>query len=242
MPGAKHSELTYPFIGLREAITRVKGIYEKQHERPMPTSKYEIAILMDYTNLNGSAYTTISALLQYGLLETVDKQLQVSKDAINIISHQKGDQERISTLPKVAFRPPLFMELYRSYSTLDNLSDSSLQQTLKSRGLHPEEIDKLIRLYRGTIGFIEEETEDIHIEQQREVSMPNQPIVNDNSNRGSNSVMSSQENESWNQMLSLRVPDCDVRIIYNGDISQRVIDQIIAHLNLLRDSYSNEKK
>ncbi|GAC1391558.1 MAG: hypothetical protein NVS4B11_30840 [Ktedonobacteraceae bacterium] len=230
MPNSKSNDAAYPAVNFRETIMKAKMIFEERGTKPI--DKHAVARAMKY-GLNGYSYGVISALIQYGLLENVDRLLKVSDDASKIISSKTEPSERIKAIKKLAFNPPIFSELHKSYP--DNLPDNdSLELHLINKGLNPRVVDSFIRSYRSTVEFIEEETEEPDTE--IEVSMQTQPNTNHNSNWKDDAITATQGNELLDQMVSLKYPNCNFRLMYNSDISNKVIDQIIAHLNLLRES------
>src|SRR5437016_341654 len=146
----------YPTISLAEAVRRIEMVYNREHDHS--ADKLVIAKAMNYSSLNGSSYTTISALIKYGLLETAGDQYKVSPEGIDISRCQKGNPERIQAIQKVAFIPPLFQELHVNYGDVLP-SDDNLRAHLIKRNVNPNAVDDVIRAYRGTIEFVKEETQ-----------------------------------------------------------------------------------
>src|SRR4051794_1773864 len=100
---AKVRSPNYPQISLKDAITRAKVIYDREHRHP--TDKSVIARALGYGSLNGASQSVISALLKYGLLESVGDQLRVSTTGQDLAEHQPGDPERVAAVQRAAFLP-----------------------------------------------------------------------------------------------------------------------------------------
>ena len=144
----------YPVLSLGEAITRAQTVFERENTHP--ADREVIARSLGYGGLNGASLGVISALIKYGLLEQDGDQLRVRPAALDILVHQTGEPERVAAIQKAAFTPALFSELYDLYG--DRLpSDHSLRAYLVKKGFNPKTVDGVIRSYRDTISFLENE-------------------------------------------------------------------------------------
>jgi hypothetical protein len=99
----------YPTISLREAIEKVKLVYEKDYQNRIPRSL--VAEHMGYRSLNGKPMGVLSALTKYGLLEGRGDENHVSDLALEIIAHAPHTPERARAIDEAASRPDLFAEL-----------------------------------------------------------------------------------------------------------------------------------
>src|SRR6202047_428446 len=99
----------YPAIGLKEAIDRVKMVYDKDYQNRLP--KAVLAEHMGYKSLSGASLPVLSALAKYGLLEGRGDETRVSDLAVAIIAHPPGTPERAAALQQAAAAPDLFAEL-----------------------------------------------------------------------------------------------------------------------------------
>jgi hypothetical protein len=153
---AKVRSPNYPQISLAEAVARVKMIFQKENRHP--ADRAVIARAIGYGGLNGKSLGMISALTKYGLLEPAGgDQLRLSEMAVDLAVHSPGDPERVQAVRRVAFLPSLFTELHDQYGDTPP-SDQNLRAYLVKRGFNPQTVDGVIRSYRDTMAFVEEET------------------------------------------------------------------------------------
>ena len=92
MAEAKMRSPRYPNIGLREALEKVRSVYEADHRNKIP--KELVAQHMGYTGLNGKSLGVISAVTKYGLLEGGRDSMWVTERAQDILVREPGDPER----------------------------------------------------------------------------------------------------------------------------------------------------
>src|SRR5579864_2616803 len=99
----------YPSISLKEAIERVKMVYDKDYQNRLPRSV--MAEHMGYKGLSGASLPILSALLKYGLLEGRADESRVSDLAVSLIAHPSGTPEHYDALKRASSYPELFAEL-----------------------------------------------------------------------------------------------------------------------------------
>jgi len=144
----------YPAIGLREAIDKAKQLYRRIHNHP--TDKENIAKLLGYSGVNGSSSGVISALQKFDLLEPVGDEFKVPEAALDVILHSTGDVERKQFIKRVAFQPSVFADLYEKYG-VKLPDDNVIMAYLVKGGFNPKSVSTVIRTFRGTVEFVEEE-------------------------------------------------------------------------------------
>jgi len=150
---AKPRSPNYPAISLRDALDRVRKVYEKEHTTK--ASPDVVVKAMGYASLNGASMTILSALKKYGLLEEIGKELKVSGDALTILVDPKESQERIAAIRRAAFTPSLFSELRQQYGD-SSPSDENIRSFLLKRGFLQSTVDNAIRAYRDTLALVSE--------------------------------------------------------------------------------------
>ncbi len=144
----------YPFLSLRDAISRVQTLW--QHEKRNPAPIPVAASHWDYAAKSSGAFQTISALKQFGLLNdegSGDKrQVRLSEPALAILREEQGSEEWLSQIRAAALRPPIHRELWDRFKT--EASDKNLQTYLVfDRKFAEFGATTLIKLYRDTINF-----------------------------------------------------------------------------------------
>lgn len=145
----------YPSLTLREAIERVRKVYDAQHH--YPATKDVVAQNLGYGGINGKSLGLIGALKRYALLQADGENLRVSDDAISILELPEENPERTAALWRAATATPLFNDLYSTYG--DKLpKDSLLRHELIKRKFLPKAADEVIRIYRDNLDLVTPQT------------------------------------------------------------------------------------
>jgi hypothetical protein len=144
---AKARSPGYPAIGLKDAIDKVKAIYDEDYQSPIPRAV--AAQHMGYASLNGKSLGVLSALIKYGLLEGRGNDTRVSDLAVTIIAHEPGASERATAIRSAAARPELFSELDSRFKD-GKASDQAIRSYLMTQKFIPAAADAAIRSYRET--------------------------------------------------------------------------------------------
>jgi hypothetical protein len=152
---AKARSPEYPAIGLKEAVDRIKLVYDKDYQNKVP--KAVIAAHMGYKGLNGTSLPAIAALGKYGLLEGRGDETRVSDLALAIIAHPPGSPERVQALQTAASNPELFAELAGKFPG-GKASDAAIRSYLLTQRFIPAAADTALRSYRETIQLVEAES------------------------------------------------------------------------------------
>lgn len=145
----------YPAIGLKEAIDRVKMVYEKDYQNRLP--KAVIAEHMGYKGISGASLPILSSLAKYGLLEGRGDETRVSDLAVALIAHAPGTLERMQALHAASSMPELFAELDAKFQN-GKASDQAIRSFLLTSKFIPGAADAAIRAYRDTKALVEAES------------------------------------------------------------------------------------
>jgi hypothetical protein len=141
----------YPYIGLPAAIERVRKIYDKEHQGRM--SKQVVAKHLGFGGLNGVSMSVISALGKYGLLASIDDDLQVSNDALSILVDPPESEERAQAIRRAALKPELFTELNKHFGGTVP-SDVNLSAYLQKHGFTANAATLAAKSFRETMQLI----------------------------------------------------------------------------------------
>jgi hypothetical protein len=170
----------YPAIGLKEAVERVKMVYDKDYQNRLP--KKVVAEHMGYKSLSGASLPVLSALTKYGLLEGRGDETRVSDLAVAVIAHEPGTPERIAALKQAASLPDLFAELDGRFPD-GKASDPAIRSYLLTNKFIPGAADAAIRSYRDTKQFVDGESKGYNaneVEQETQpMSLENQARIKD---------------------------------------------------------------
>lgn len=250
----------YPMISLGEAVERIRAVWEKENRHP--ADKVDVAKALGYGSLNGASMGIISALIKYGFLEPVaGGQLKVSPLGMDVSIYGHQEPERVGAVRAAAFRPALFSELFDRYGpTLP--SDNNLRSYLVKRGFNPRTVDGVIRSYRDTVQFLDEESDGMWLEDGDGNLLPVQPsqtaqtplVVNSSATtrgadgdfldgvfRRSASVSHQQPpkpEEGTVKVLVFNIAeDAEARVEFRGRVTQEAIDKLIKMLELQQDTF-----
>ena len=219
----------YPYIGLPAAIERVRKIYDKEHQGRM--SKTVVAKHLGFGGLNGVSMSVVSALGKYGLLASIDDDMQVSDDALSILVDPPESEERAQALRRAALKPELFTELHKHFGGTVP-SDVNLLAYLQKHGFTANAATLAAKSFRETMQLISGLAPDGHasggaslegngmqVDQQRDSQKPPAPPAK----------MALGERELTTGLLSKAA---SFRLIVSGDVGVREIERLIAKLEL----------
>lgn len=221
----------YPYIGLPAAIERVRKIHDKEHQNRM--SRAVAAKHLGFGSLNGVSLSVISALGKYGLLASIDDDLQVTADALTILVDPPDSEERAQALRRAALKPDLFTELHKYFGGAVP-SDINLTAYLQKHGFTANAAGLAARSFRETMQLVSGQTSlprgtgekseengmppEQQPSQQRATATPLPPMK-----------MSAGERELTTGLLS---KSASFRLIVSGDVGVKEIERLIAKLEL----------
>lgn len=222
---AKARSPAYPAISLREAIEKIRLVYEKDYQNKIPRAL--VAEHMGYRSLNGKSLGVLSAVAKYGLLEGRAQANWVSDLALAIIAHSPGTPERMNAIAEAARQPNLFAELDSRFEN-GKASDAAIRSYLMTRKFIPYAADAALRSYRETKELVAEEGPGYN---EKAVWLP----------ESESPTMHANVHESKARMGErelLRGPlsrEANFRLIVSGKIGVKEIDRLIQKLQLDRD-------
>jgi hypothetical protein len=220
----------YPYIGLPAAIERVKQIYEKEHQNRM--SRNVVADHLGFGSLNGVSLSVISALSKYGLLATMDEDLQVSDDALTILVDPPDSADRVQAIRRAALKPDLFSELHKHFGGTVP-SDVNLLAYLQKNGFTANAAALAAKSFRETMQLISGQPSTFHandgkssegsgMQVEREQRDEQKPPV-------SHIKIAGGERELTTGLLS---KNASFRLIVSGEVGVKEIERLIAKLEL----------
>ncbi|MEK6556427.1 MAG: hypothetical protein AABZ31_14360, partial [Bdellovibrionota bacterium] len=199
------------------------------------------AKLIGFAGLSGPSRTVLSGIKKYGLIEDTNSGLRVSDLAVGILVDPKGSEERKLALQKAAFSPALFAEFWTQFGS-QKVSDEILKATLIKRGFMKHAAETSVSNYRETVQFLEEEAGSVQTSE--EVSNPslsanaNKQPTHEPQRPADNNV----ELTAGKDVLVYRISaDCSVRLIFDGPVTVKRIEKLIAMLDLNKDAFPVEE-
>jgi hypothetical protein len=155
---AKARSPQYPAISLKEAIEKVRAVYDNDYQNPI--SRSVVAKHMGYNGLNGKSLGVLSAVGKFGLLEGRGDETRVSDLAVRIIAHPTGTPERAEAITEAAGNPELFAELDARYPN-GKASEQAIRSYLLTQKFIKPAADAATRTYLETKDFVCSETRDV---------------------------------------------------------------------------------
>lgn len=148
--------VSYPFMSLPEAIDAARKIYNKERKTAAPVAS---AIQhLGYAETSSGGRQTISALLQFGLLEDEgkkeDRLVRLTVRALDVLLAGEGSQERRSALIDCVRSPKIYGDIFAKWP--DELpSDQTISYfLLRDRNFNPKAINTFIQDLRNSLAFV----------------------------------------------------------------------------------------
>jgi hypothetical protein len=251
---AKARSPQYPVIGLGEAITKAKAVYEKDYQNRIP--RLVVAKHMGFKALHGKALGVLATLSRYGLLEGRGGEYRMSDRAVSILAHPAGSTDRIAEIKAAASSPAIFQELDRRFPDGKG-SNEGLRAYLMTNGFIPDAAETAIRSYRETKRVVEAEEKGydstsaeealeaptgvaiVDAEQARK-SIPlhhRSVALRSETATGKEFAVMQSERELTTGLLS---KDASFRLIVKGPIGVREIDRLIRKLEFDKEILADE--
>lgn len=153
---AKMRSPNYPSLTLKDAIGRVKRVYDSEHTHAAP--REVVAKALGYNSLNGTSLSILGTLIRYGLLEKSGKDgLKVTADTVTALELDENHPDRLDALTRLAFKPALFAELDERFGN-ELPSDVNLKHYLiQQKSFLPDAAEAVIRVYRENLELVTQE-------------------------------------------------------------------------------------
>jgi hypothetical protein len=228
---------------MAQAIDRISMIYEKEHTHTIPAEA--AAEAMNYTSLNGTSKSILSALRKYGLLNSGSDGYKVSDDAITILELPADDPQRVAAIHRAALRPSVFKLLHDKYGT-SLPSDGTLRHFLVQNNYQSDGANQVIRFYKETLDFLTRIAPRLAEKDSRSKAIT-QITPEDHGTSADVQAIPSQHDLSPMAPTSsgrLRFhisQNCDAEVNFSGTVTQEAIDKLIQYLEISKDVYQSSK-
>ena len=142
----------YPTVGLREAVDRAKRFVTangKAGAIPAIAARH-----IGFATAHGQAYSVLSALKKFGLLEEKDGRVTPTQRAMEIVSLPESDPRRLKAIRDAAVAPTIYAELLEHYGDTNLPHDETLAGELVAyKGFNPNGVKEFLKAFRETIEF-----------------------------------------------------------------------------------------
>src|ERR1700683_108438 len=144
---------SYPSIGLREAIERVRRLYESDGKAGAPMEAAFRSI--GFGGKNGASLKVMAALRKFDLVQYQAGRAVPTKMALDILVFEDDDERKKAAKRTAALSPDIYRELVESYREAGRLpSDTSLKSELiADAGFNRNSVDAFLKDFRDTLEF-----------------------------------------------------------------------------------------
>lgn len=238
----------YPSLSLPEAIKRIDMLHKAAYSSVLDSDTVAKAIGFS-SSRNGSALKTISSIKKYNLLEETSRGLKVSDLAVDILLEGKGSEKRNFALKLAAFAPSLFAELNDQYGNQLPIDDV-IRAGLVKKGFTRDAADVAIKKFRETVEFIKFEIPESELRGELTVRTPAAPPTAYDLKHAAGAVREQEfrmqeapllPDASASETLLFRLSrDCSVKMSFDGKVTTKGIEKLIALLDLNKDAYPED--
>ena len=153
-PGTR--SVSYPFIGLEEAVRRARTFYEAERRNAAPV--VSAVEHWGYAEKSSGGRQTIAALIQFGLLmdegSGEERKVRLTDLALDIVLDEDGTFRRKDALRAAAKLPKLYAELISQFPLPDLPSDQTLKYfLLREKAINANAVDACMRNFRETLRY-----------------------------------------------------------------------------------------
>ncbi len=143
----------YPTIGLREAVDRTKKFVAANGKAgAMPAIA---AKLIGFASAHGQAYSALSALKKFGLLEEKDGRVLPTQRGMEVAGLPESDPRRLKAIADAAVSPSIYAELFELYKNTNiPANDETISgELITYKGFNPNAVKEFLKAFRETIEF-----------------------------------------------------------------------------------------
>jgi hypothetical protein len=142
----------YPAVGLREAVERVRKLYEADGKAGAPDKL--AAIHIGFASAHGQAMAVLAALKKFGLIEPSNGRMVPTQRAIEIINLPEADPRRLQALKEAALSPAVYSELTQQHKETGFPADDVLQSELVTyKGFNRSAVAGFVKDLKDTLQF-----------------------------------------------------------------------------------------
>jgi len=142
----------YPTVSLPEALERVGKLFKEDGRAgatPAIAAKH-----IGYATAHGLAYSVLSALKKFGLLDEGNGRVFPSQRAIELLNLPTNDPRRIQGLKDAALSPQIYRELVEQHIQTGLPGDEALQAELVTyKNFNPKAVEGFVKDFRATLEF-----------------------------------------------------------------------------------------
>ncbi len=148
----RHRSPSYPTVGLREAVERLRKLYEKDGKAGAPAAL--AAIHIGFGKAHGQALSVLAALKKFGLIAASGGRFAPSQRGLEILNLQADDPRRLRALQEAMLLPAIYRELIERHRETGWPADDVLASELVTyRQFNPKSVDRFVSELRDSLEF-----------------------------------------------------------------------------------------
>jgi hypothetical protein len=148
----RHRSPNFPTVGLSEAVERMKRFVTNNGKAPALAAS--ATKLIGFASAHGQAYSVLSALKKFGLLEEKDGRVAPTQRAMEIVSLPESDARRLKAIKDAAVAPSIYAELVEQYKDTNLPNDETLGGELVAyKGFSHTSVKEFLKAFRETLDF-----------------------------------------------------------------------------------------
>ncbi len=148
----RHRSPNYPTIGLRDAVARVRKLYEADGKAGAPAAL--AAVHIGFAKPHGQAMSVLAALKKFGLVAEVNGRWAPSQRAIEILNLPEDDERRHRALKDAALSPEIYRQLIEAHKETGWPKNDVLESELVTyRNFNPNSVAEFVKDLRDSLEF-----------------------------------------------------------------------------------------
>ncbi|MCU1339734.1 MAG: hypothetical protein JWO19_5315 [Bryobacterales bacterium] len=149
-PVKRHRSPNYPTVGLKEAIDRVRNLYNKDGKAGAPA---EIAAVhIGFGKPHGQAMSVLAALKRFGLVAESNGRIAPTQRAIEILNLPPTDPRCQKALRDAVLEPALYRELIEQHKDTGWPADDVLASELVTyKNFNPRAVEGFVRDFKDSV-------------------------------------------------------------------------------------------
>jgi len=223
----------YPRLPLNRAVELVERLYKGAHQTKVDVDT--AARVIGYTNSSsGAAAVAIGALRQYGLVDGLRGDVQVSDIAMRLLQPM-NDEEKVHALHEAARNPETFGQLLAQFGgELPQSNEPIKAYLVRQQGFSPGGAEEVVSTLRETLSSLPASPR------------PSLPVATEDDEFtdllrtppktvASASLSAAAESTAGELIVLPLGAGCKAELRFVGDVTATAYDRLVRHLELLRD-------
>jgi hypothetical protein len=141
-------------MSLPEAISRARKLYDQDGRAQ---TSPEVAVgAWGYSSLNGASLRVLSALRQYGLLESAEEYVRLSDRALAILLEPEGSPDKNLAIREAAETPGIFAALLTEYGETLPSDGAIVAHLVRRQGFNEMAAQKVVAAFRENCHYVAE--------------------------------------------------------------------------------------